>query len=171
MSLNVPVSVIPLLSVILLGVASAWAARIIKERFAQKTTDRKDPKECEDSVLPSADESSIEKASQSSADVTGDTLSAYKTLYHKIQNLEDQDKNFIQQSWNTLIAFFDEAIANTLQTPKSRILSLTEYGQATLSAYLHQQEAAVSEEWEQYLRRRKAGSPRELFETRDEAIL
>ena len=171
MFLDIPVFLIPLLSVILVSVTSAWAARTIKERFAQKTSDRKDPQEREDFVLPSADESSIEKASQNSVDGTANILSAYKTIYHKVQNLEDQDQSFIQQAWNSLIAFLDEAIANALQTPDSGILSLTEYGQATLSAYLHRQEAAVSEEWEQYLRRRKAGSPRELFQTRDEAIL
>ena len=159
-----------LLTVILVSFASAWAARTLQEHCAGKALEQKGPEEHPDFVESLANENHIPKDTQSSAEVTGDSLSVYKALYHKVQSLE-QHPDIIQESWSTLISFLDEAVASALQTPESGILSLNEYSKATASAYLQREEAAISEEWEQYLSRRRAGSPRELFGTRDDAII
>ena len=158
-----------LLIVILISFASSWVARTLQENCAGKALEQKSPEEYQDFVESLADENYIAKDTQSSAEVTGDSLTTYKTLYHKMQSLE-QHPDIIQESWSTLISFLDEAVASALQSPESGILSLKVYSKATASAYLQREEAAISEEWEQYLSRRRAGSPRELFRTRDEAI-
>lgn len=158
------------LTVILLSFASAWAARTLQVYCARKALEQRGPEKHQDVVEPPANENDIAKDTQSSTEVIGSSLPAYKTLYRKVQSLE-QHPDIIQESWNTLISFLDEAVASALQTPDSGILSLKEYSKATASAFLQREEAAISEEWGQYQSRRRAGSPRELFGTREEAII
>ena len=165
-----PAIVALLLTVILVSFACAWATRTLQQDCARKALEQKGPENSQGFAESLANAKDIAKDTQSSAETNNDSLSLYKTLYHKVQSLE-QHPDILQESWNTLVSFLDEALASALQTPESGILSLKEYSEATVSAYLQREEAAISEEWGQYLSRRRAGSPRELFGTRDEAII
>ena len=160
---------VPLLSLLFLISVSKWPAHILKERSVQRNLYKKSQRQYEDFIVPAARQCHPNKNAYGSTDAIGDSLCIYKTLYHKLQNLE-QYPEIIQECWDTLLSFLDEAVAISLQTPESGTLALTEYSHATASVFLNLKDTAITKEWEQYLCRRKAGSPRELFGVRDEAI-
>ena len=158
-----------LLSLWFFSSASTWAARMLKERPAQKILCEKVRRRSEDLIVSAARQSKPDENGYSLTDATKDSLCAYITLYHKVQNLK-QHPDIPPECWDTLLSFLDEATAISLQTAGSGSLALTEYSHAAASVFMNLKEATTTREWEQYLCRRKAGSPRELFGTRDETI-
>lgn len=95
-------------------------------------------------------------------------MQIYKDLYYKLQNLERYPE-ILPQARNLLVSMFSEALAVATTSPKSGILAVDHYTRDGLAQFIRAKDDWTSQLWEEYLIRRRAGSPRELFKDRDEA--
>ncbi|KAI9791594.1 MAG: hypothetical protein M1816_003680 [Peltula sp. TS41687] len=103
-------------------------------------------------------------------DTSFEEMQLHKELYFKLQNLE-QYPEILPQSLNLLVSLFSETLAAAHKEPRSSvsILSVGHYTQEKLERFLQRKNDEIAELWEQYLARRKAGSPREMFGDREES--
>lgn len=92
----------------------------------------------------------------------------HKQLYFKLQNL-DQYPEILPQARDLLISMFSETLAEAVKTPKSGILSMEKYTREGLARFIQTKDDQMIQQWEDYLIRRKTGSPKELFKDREEA--
>ena len=96
-------------------------------------------------------------------------LAIYREMYHKVQNLE-QFSEIIPQARDLLTSMLSKALGDAIRDPNSRILSISNYTTEAFSHFLQETDQSTTDNWEQYLTRRRKGLPRDLFETRDQAI-
>lgn len=92
----------------------------------------------------------------------------HKELYFKLQNL-DQHPEILPQARDLLISMFSETLAESAQRPTSGILSMEHYSREGLAKFIQTKDDRMVQLWEDYLTRRRAGAPRELFQDREEA--
>ena len=92
----------------------------------------------------------------------------HKDLYFKLQNLEKHPE-ILPQARDLLISMFSETLAVALTGPKVGILSVENYTQEGLAKFVQAQDDRTSQLYEEYVIRRRAGSPREMFQDREEA--
>jgi Iron-containing redox enzyme len=92
----------------------------------------------------------------------------YKDLYFKLQNLE-RFPEILPQSRDLLISLFTETLADALNGPEPGILSVEQYTPESLIDFLQTENDKTTREWEQYMARRRAGSPAEMFQDQEEA--
>lgn len=109
------------------------------------------------------------------ADPKGETKNAqlqemqfHKELYFKLQNL-DQYPDILPQARDLLVSMFSETLAEAVRKPKSGILSVEKYTREGLARFIQTKDDQMIQQWEDYLTRRKTGSPKELFKDREEA--
>lgn len=95
-------------------------------------------------------------------------MQMYKELYFKLQNL-DQYPEILPQARDLLISMFSETLAASVKNPKAGILSVERYTRDGLAKFVQTKEDQMAQLWEDYLKRRRAGMPRELFQDREEA--
>ncbi|KAF3089147.1 hypothetical protein TWF594_010977 [Orbilia oligospora] len=96
-----------------------------------------------------------------------DQLQFHKQLYFKLQNLERYPE-ILPQARDVLISLLSETLQRAARLSDG-ILSLKSYDREELLEFNRKEHNFVMEKWEQYLSRRRTGSPRELFATRQEA--
>jgi len=101
-------------------------------------------------------------------DAQFEEMQLYKDLYFKLQNLE-QYPEILPQSRDLLISLFSETLTEARKKPKSGILSIQLYTPESLASFLQKEDDRTAQQWEQYLVRRKAQGPLELFKDREEA--
>lgn len=92
----------------------------------------------------------------------------HKELYYKLQNL-DQYPEILPRARDLLISMFSETLAAALKKSQSGILSVKQYTREGLTTFIQTKDDEMTKKWEEYLTRRKAGSPKELFKDREEA--
>ena len=95
-------------------------------------------------------------------------LRLYKDFYFKLQNLE-LFPEILPQARDLLISLLTDTRAPALTRPELGILSLEQYTPKSLMSFLQTENDKITQEWEQYMVRRRAGSPAELFQTTEEA--
>ncbi|KAF7511157.1 hypothetical protein GJ744_005388 [Endocarpon pusillum] len=95
-------------------------------------------------------------------------LRIYKDFYYKLQNLERFPET-LPQSRDLLLSLLTEALADALKKPEQGILSVEHYTSENLTKFLQIENDKTTQEWEEYVARRKAGSPTEMFQDREEA--
>lgn len=95
-------------------------------------------------------------------------MQLHKDLYFKLQNLE-QHPHIMSQCWDLLVSLLNETLADALKQPGQGILSVEHYTRMNLSNFLQSSVDETTQQWEQYVVGRKAGSPREMFGDREEA--
>lgn len=96
-------------------------------------------------------------------------INSYKDMYYKVQNLEDFP-DILPAAKHLLLSFLEQGLLMARYKPQSRsILDIKEYDPVALDKFLEAERQDVSDEFESYVRRRKAGSGPELFTTREEA--
>jgi hypothetical protein len=90
-------------------------------------------------------------------------------MYYKVQNLEDFP-DILPAAKHLLLSFLEQGLLMARYKPQTRsILEIKEYDPVALDKFLEAERQDVSDEFESYVRRRKAGSGPELFTTREEA--
>ncbi|APA13432.1 hypothetical protein SS1G_07963 [Sclerotinia sclerotiorum 1980 UF-70] len=97
-------------------------------------------------------------------------MQLHKELYFKLQNLEDYPE-VLPQSRDLLISLFSETLTGALQTPRHGILAVENYSRDAVTKFLLGEHDNTVQLWEQYLKRREAGQPMEMFRNREEAKL
>lgn len=93
-----------------------------------------------------------------------------QTMFTKLHNLE-QNVNVIPQARDLLLNLLSGAVTRAMQTPATGLLSLERYTPDAFASHLQFLEGTVASQWDAYNQRRRAGLPRELLRTRDEAKL
>ena len=113
--------------------------------------------------LPKGKRSSTLSSSKSARIVSvAEGMQLHKDLYFKLQNLE-RYPSILPQSRELLIQFFSEALANASPKSESGILSLKIFEPKALAKFLQAKDEKITLRWEQYMSRRTAGGPREMF--------
>ncbi|KAI9786387.1 MAG: hypothetical protein M1839_006847 [Geoglossum umbratile] len=95
-------------------------------------------------------------------------MQLHKDLYFKLQNLEKYP-DVLPQSRDLLISLFSEALEGARNKSKSGILSIERYTREGLVNFMQKENYKTTQQWEQYLARRKSGRPKEMFRDREEA--
>ncbi|MCJ1357577.1 MAG: hypothetical protein MMC33_007573 [Icmadophila ericetorum] len=100
----------------------------------------------------------------------GRSLGQLKEMYHKLQNLEDYPE-ILPKARDTLILLFSEALESLSAkvSSKSGILAIEQYNKEKLAVFMHNEQDKVTKNWEDYVIRRRSGSPRELLRDRESA--
>ncbi|KAH6603402.1 hypothetical protein Trco_008177 [Trichoderma cornu-damae] len=97
-------------------------------------------------------------------------VTLYKEMYHKVQNLEEFPE-VLPAAKEMLLELLEHGLSMARFKPPTRsILDLKEYDPVALDKFLEAERQDVSDEFESYVRKREAGSPRELFNTKADAI-
>lgn len=97
-----------------------------------------------------------------------DEVAFLQTMFTKLHNLE-QNVNVIPEARDLLLSLLAGAVNRGMQTPATGLLSLERYTPDAFISQLQALEGAVAVQWDAYNERRRAGQPRELLRTRDEA--
>lgn len=95
-------------------------------------------------------------------------MQLHKELYFKLQNLE-QYPEILAQSRDLLISLLSEALTDASKNPKSGILTVDHYTRDSVANFLRVKHEKTTQQWEQYLARRRSGGPLEVFRNREEA--
>lgn len=95
-------------------------------------------------------------------------LKTYKQLYHKLHNLE-QHRDILPECQELLLSFLSSTITEVLEDSGSTILSVDTFSRDRLNLFLKKKDEDVTNRWEEYLARRKAGGSREIFGDKEEA--
>ncbi|KAH0496066.1 hypothetical protein TgHK011_003449 [Trichoderma gracile] len=97
-------------------------------------------------------------------------VTLYKELYYKVQNLEEFPE-VLPAAKEMLLELLEHGFSMARYKPQTRsILDVREYDAGSLDEFLEAERQDVSDGFESYVRRRAAGSPRELFNTKEDAI-
>lgn len=92
----------------------------------------------------------------------------YKDFYFKLQNLE-RFPEILPKARDLLISLFSKTLVDARSQSEPGILSVDQYTREGMINFLQTDNDNTTREWEQYLARRRAGSPVEMFEDKEEA--
>lgn len=95
-------------------------------------------------------------------------LETYKQLYFKLHNLE-YHAEILPECRQLLLSLLSSTLTDAFKEPESGILSIHSFSRKSLSEFLKKKDANVTNRWEEYLVRRNAGGPREMFADKTEA--
>ncbi|KAL8901685.1 MAG: hypothetical protein Q9207_005086 [Kuettlingeria erythrocarpa] len=97
-----------------------------------------------------------------------EAMHVHKTLYHQLQNIEKHPE-VLPQARDLLVSLLAEAVGGSQETALQGILAIQEYDSNALATFLKEKDDRITVQWENYLSRRKAGKPREMFKDREHA--
>ena len=86
----------------------------------------------------------------------------YADWYFKLHHL-DEHPELLPNAMDLLISLLAESLAEVLKTPESGVLAIKRYSREKLAAFQRAEDETTTFLWKQYLARRQAGMPRELF--------
>lgn len=95
-------------------------------------------------------------------------LEFYKSLYFKLQNLEEH-ADVISVARQVFLVLLSQALEDYSKAPETNILSVQHFGSEALSRFLQNDQNGVTSQYHQYITRRRSGGPRELFSNRQAA--
>jgi hypothetical protein len=104
-------------------------------------------------------------AKEESAD---EELKTLKQLYFKLHNLEHYPE-ILPECRQLLLSLLSSTITDALKDSNSGILSVQEFSHDGLNHFLKAKDVDVTDQWEAYLARRKAGGSRDMFSDETEA--
>ena len=99
-----------------------------------------------------------------------ENLFLLKEVYFKLHNLE-MHPDVLSTAHQLLLNLFSEALLKATQQPQTSILRLSQYTQKGLEDFVRATESATTQQWEDYVTRRRVGRPRELFSDAEQAKL
>ena len=95
-------------------------------------------------------------------------MKLYKEMYFKLHNLE-RHPDVLPEARKLLTALTSEALLKAFKDPDHGILSIEVFEPQRLVQFLQAEDHNITLRWEQYIARRKNGSPREMFKDADHA--
>ena len=95
-------------------------------------------------------------------------MQIHKNLYHQLHNIEEHP-GVLPQARDLLISLLGEAVESTQSSKVQGILALQNYDANALAKFLKEKDDKITVQWEDYLSRRTAGQPRELFKDQEHA--
>jgi hypothetical protein len=100
--------------------------------------------------------------------VDDEDLAKLKQLYYKLHNLEHHPE-IVSECRELLLALFSSTITDAIKEPENTILSVERFSPENLKYFLTAKDVDVTNRWEEYLARRRAGESREMFGDKEEA--
>ncbi|KAI4667591.1 uncharacterized protein J4E88_010255 [Alternaria novae-zelandiae] len=95
-------------------------------------------------------------------------LERYKQLYYKLHHLEHHPE-ILPECRELLLGLLSSTIADAAKEPHSGILTVEQFSRDRLNEFLKAKDVDVTNRWEEYLTRRRAGGSREMFSDKEEA--
>ncbi|KAL8971415.1 MAG: hypothetical protein Q9183_001062 [Haloplaca sp. 2 TL-2023] len=95
-------------------------------------------------------------------------MERYKQLYFKLHNLE-QYADILPECRQLLLTMLSSTLNNAFNAPDNGILRVRKFSRDNLNTFLKAKDVDVTNQWEEYLVRRKAGGSREMFADQAEA--
>jgi hypothetical protein len=95
-------------------------------------------------------------------------LKALKQLYYKLHNLEHHPE-ILPECRELLLSLLSTTLTDALAESGSGILTVETFSHKGLNHFLKEKDVDVTNRWEEYLARRKAGGSREIFGDKEEA--
>ena len=165
-------SILQTTAAVLLAFMALLAYKEVSHRLAKGRLGRKDPgTRCSQRYAVTNDV--IDDHGQSSLSVTKEgpmhpELQTHKQLYYKLHNLEHHPE-ILPECRELLLSLLSSTLKDALKDPTSGILSITIFSDDGLDHFLKSKDVDVTDRWEEYLARRKAGGLREMFSDQAEA--
>jgi hypothetical protein len=120
-------------------------------------------------VKPPINKGDAEKLSVSeTTELVNEELEKHKQLYHKLHNLEHHPE-ILPECRELLLSLLSSTLADAIKDANSGILCVENFSHDDLNNFLKAKDVDVTNRWEDYLARRKAGGSREMFGDKDEA--
>lgn len=94
-------------------------------------------------------------------------MESHKQLYFKLHNLEHYPE-ILPECHHLLLSLLSETISDALNEHGSTILSVPTFSRDSLSNFLKTKDINVTDRYEEYVARRKAGGRREMFSDKEE---
>lgn len=142
-----------------------WPSRQNKRREKQTGTVRL-PEETNDTGGPVL-KCTIEKGAGTPSESETEACRTYREMYFKLHHLEEYP-DVIPNARGILLSLLSEAIYSA-HAYEGSILAIDRFSPPTLNNFIHNEVDRVTVQWQQYLKRRKVGGPREMFRDADEA--
>lgn len=104
-----------------------------------------------------------------SSSVEQEPLAWFKYMYHAVQNLE-RHADVLPQARESLLSLFAESLHMAKRSTRKTILHLEEYNAEALTVFINGENDRICHDFDQYIARRNAGGPRELFMSSEDAV-
>jgi hypothetical protein len=95
-------------------------------------------------------------------------MEVHKRLYHQLHNLE-HNPGIMSECRQLLLSLLSSTLMEASEEPESGILSVERFSRENLDVFLKAKDVDVTNRWEEYLARRRAGGSREMFSDKTEA--
>ena len=95
-------------------------------------------------------------------------MQKHKDLYHKLHHLEDHP-TILPQLRDLMLSFLAAAIIDAQSQSETGILAIESFDPDLLREFCQAKDHLITIRWEQYILRRQAGAPREMFKDEDHA--
>lgn len=95
-------------------------------------------------------------------------METHKRLYYKLHNLEHHPE-ILPECREVLLSLLSSTLIDASKDPESGILSVKKFSRDSLDRFLKAKDVDVTNRWEEYVVRRKAGGSREMFSDKAEA--
>jgi len=95
-------------------------------------------------------------------------LERHKQLYYKLHHLEHHPE-ILPECRELLLGLLSSTIADVAKEPHSGILTVEHFSRNGLDEFLKAKDVDVTNRWEEYLTRRRAGGSREMLSDKEEA--
>jgi hypothetical protein len=95
-------------------------------------------------------------------------IEKYKRLYHQLHHLERND-DIMPECRQLLLSLLSSTLMEASEEPDDGILSVEKFSRKDLDSFLKAKDVNVTNQWEDYLARRRAGGLREMFSDKAEA--
>ncbi|KAF1940114.1 hypothetical protein EJ02DRAFT_456287 [Clathrospora elynae] len=161
---------------VLIAFLAVLAYSQVRNRLAKSRTSRKDLETLSSPGTPITNDAKPPVSNDDVANlfvpreeelVNGET-EKHKQLYYKLHNLEHHPE-ILPECRQLLLSLLSSTLNDAFQEPDSGILSVSNFSRNALNAFLKTKDVDVTNRWEEYLTRRKAGRPREIFTEKEEA--
>ena len=100
--------------------------------------------------------------------LSNEELERYKQIYYKLHRLENHPE-ILPECNELLLSLLSSTIVDAVKEPGNGILSVKRFSRESLDEFLKAKDVDVTNRWEEYLSRRRAGGSREMFADKEEA--
>ena len=159
--------IIPTTTAILIAFVALLAWSEVRNRLAKGRRRRRDLETPGSPTIPVTTEvkpplGHEEKALSPTKEPVNKELESHKLLYYKLHNLE-YHPDILPECRELLTSLLSETLVDASKEPDSGKFSVQTFSHDALDKFLKTKDVDVTDRWEEYLARRKAGGGREMF--------
>ncbi|KAL1791833.1 hypothetical protein ACET3X_009584 [Alternaria dauci] len=168
--------ILPTTTAILIAFLAIIAYSEVKNRLAKGRSRRKDLETpgsptipASNDIKPTLQDANLEKGPGfRTTQPIDEELERYKQIYYKLHHLENHSE-ILPECRELLLSLLSSTITDAVKEPRSGILSVGRFSRDGLEQFLKVKDVNVTNQWEEYLSRRRAGGAREMFANEEES--